>query len=116
ARSYHLQDSLKISLLCPADKWQWVVDTAFLVAIIITTRAIRAGHLEGEFLLIKICPADIQAYNADQNDAATLAAHFCRLCYDLICFGRSRNDHGICTYIICCIGHKFYYINPGSGI
>src|SRR5690606_2505939 len=79
AACQQVQYRLKIALLRPADEADGVILSLFLVGRIVPARAIGARDLEAEFLLVEIGPVELEAGDADQYDAAALAAHLGRL-------------------------------------
>src|SRR5205085_12193602 len=52
-----------------------VVVALLLVARVVTSRPVRAGDLERQLFLVKILAGALQPGNADEDNAAALAAH-----------------------------------------
>ena len=95
AIGHHVQHRLKITLLGPTHQAIGVVVALFLIARVVTARAVGAGHLKREFLLVEIRAVKLQAGHAHQHDAATGTAHPGRLAHRVI-GGRGRgNDNAI---------------------
>ena len=74
-RSHQVQHRFKIALLGPAHQAERIVMPGNLVAAVIPPRSVGARHLEGQFLLVEIRPAQFQTGYPDKHDPAALARH-----------------------------------------
>ena len=70
---------------------------ALLVYRVVSAWPVRTGDLEAQFFLVEVVAGEFEASNADQNDAASFAAHERTLMDGLIALRGSSNDHTIHT-------------------
>src|SRR5690606_38946036 len=103
-----LQHRFKISLLGPSYKSYRVILSLLLIVFVISARSVGAAYLEGQFLFIKIRPANIKPYYPHQNNTPSLSGHFGGLGNDFIAFIGGGDDDRIGTYTS---SHRFHVLN-----
>ena len=92
---HHVEHGLEIALRRPAHEADRIVLPLLFVIRIVSSRSIGTRHLKTQLLLIEIRARQFEPGDADQHDAAALAAHRCCLMHRLAAFGRRGDDDGI---------------------
>ena len=94
-RGHELEHRFEVALLGPAHEAERIVVAALLVLRVVAPGAIGARHLEAQLLLVEVRTIELQAGDADQDDAAAPAAHAGRLRHRLVARGRGDDQHAI---------------------
>ena len=95
ARGHKVQHGLEIALLCPAHEADRIILSPLFVSRVIAAWPVRARHLKGQFLFVKVGPRELEPRYAHQHDAPALAAHLRGLADRLVALGRCGDDYRI---------------------
>ena len=73
-RCHEIQNCFEVALLGPAHKPNWIVVAFLFVTCVVAPGAVRTGHLESDFLLVKILTRKFESGNPNQHNPAGKAA------------------------------------------